>query len=222
MPRRSRPIKARVVEMTLNDGEGIWDLVERVAPLPNHMWFPNFDAGAKIDHFARSNGYVPKNVSMLFDRHNDNAKGVKELVGVIMNRAEAKPKTMHYIITTTTNIEAIAKYLGTFIILCENQKYGTHYVLGAAMLHVVVFVGDMTSYVYDLKSPHVLNSRLQCYVTDAECPICMEEFTNVETCFPFACGHQICRSCSQIKHTSCPMCRSGQPSARPISLTDLS
>ena len=218
MPRRQRPIM--VQEVLLNEGEELWDFVQRAAPLPQHMWLPNFDVGTEIDRFARSNGYAPKNVSTLFDRHNGSARGVKKAIEIILKRAEANPQTMHYIVTSGTNLEAVAKYLNMFLFINDMilNNGSRQQVVGVSMLHVAVFVGDAKVLAHNLKSPHVLNSLLQCFAAHGECPICMEEFEQTDTYSPFACGHQMCLSCSKMKHDSCPMCRSTQSSVSSVAV----
>jgi hypothetical protein len=150
-------------------------------------------------------------VSVLFDRHNANGSDVCDAFRIVKERAESNPNTMHYIIASVDNMKAVSGYLDVFLVILlqhARTKEGTHsYVYGNEMLHAVVLVGEFYLPLHSINAPHVVAAKLQCFEPSGECPICMEDFANVETLTPFHCGHQFCIKCGQKKMDSCPMCR---------------
>lgn len=197
--------------VTMNEGEDIRTFVSRVGGLPSRVWLPPFDIGPEIESFAKAHGYTTKIVSALFDRHNANGSDVCDAYKIVTRRAESNPTTMHYIVTSVTNMEAVSGYLDVLLGIGE-ELMGTEIdghicAHGLAMLHAVVLMGEFQLLLHNIKSPHVVAAKLQCFEPSGECPICMEEFGNVETLTPFHCGHQLCITCGQKEMDCCPMCR---------------
>ena len=112
--RKKNKPHARVCNaVTTNEGEDIRAFVSRIGGLPSRVWLPPFDIGAEIESFAKAHGYTTKNVSALFDRHNANGADVCDAFWIVNQRAESNPNTMHYIVTSGTNIEAVSRLFPT-------------------------------------------------------------------------------------------------------------
>ena len=196
--------------VTMNEGEDVHTFVSRVGGLPSHVWLPAFDIGAEIEAFAKAHGYTTKNVSALFDRHKANGAAVCDAFWIVGKRAKSNPNTMHYIITSFTNMEAVSGYLNALLVILETlagTRTGIYTVFGKEMLHAVVLMGGYHMPLHSIRSPQVVAAALQSFEPSGECPICMEEFANVETLTPFHCGHQFCIMCGQKEMDCCPMCR---------------
>eukprot|EP00966_Prymnesium_polylepis_P013917 320824-Prymnesium_polylepis.2 len=182
--------------------------LEQYAVLPRVISLPKkIDIGHHIEQFAKDHGFEAKDVSRMFDRHNASLQGVSKACQLISDRCKKYPNTMHYIVTSEYNLEAVAKYLDAIFRFDEYIMRGSPLVFGSEMLHAVVFLNNMKLPLHNVKKESQVMISLKCFEPDGECVVCLTDFDQCETASPFDCRHQFCSACANKIH-ACPLCRS--------------
>eukprot|EP00966_Prymnesium_polylepis_P325913 7381852-Prymnesium_polylepis.1 len=140
------------------------------------------DVGRHIEQFAKDNGYEVKDISRMFERHNSSIRGVNDAYMLINDRSKKYPNTIHYIVTSAYNLEAIAKFLDA-IIQVEDSLIRSDIVpvLGHEMLHAVVFQNGYKLPMRNVKCSSQVAAALKCFEPENECVICFTEFALCET-----------------------------------------
>jgi hypothetical protein len=213
MPRRQgNKIKHVLEPMLVSEDTGLETIVKHLSKkcLPRTPWLPPFDVAGEIDKFAAGHGMESKDVSRLFNKHKDNLDECGKAWNLVLDRSRKHPNTVHYILATPDNLEAVSAILEVLVTIAERGLSPDEpFAFGYDMIHGFVVRNGFKLRLGNLKESSVLAANLQCLAPDRECPICLDDLDTVtSTAVLFDCHHHVCSDCAARETLECcPVCR---------------
>ena len=213
MPRRrGNKIKHYATPMLVSEDTDLDTIMKHFSKqcLPPTPWLPAFDVAREIDKFAAGHGMDSKDVSQLFNKHKDNLDECAKAYDLVAGRSRKHPNTVHYILATPENLEAVSANLEVLVTFGERGfSLDKPFTFGYDMVHGFVVRNGFKLRLDNLKDSSVLAANLQCLAPDRECPICLDELdTATSTTVLFDCMHHICSDCAARETLGCcPICR---------------